>query len=234
MVFVIGGGCLFGVVFGLVMENIVFAVFEALLFLIGGLAALRLGPVIKPPSPKVAVRPPLGTSESARRRRRDERIGMLASGLPLVGLLVVLAVVVTRTEIRLALVGGALVLASLYARGLWLIGTGTEASDRRRLRAHERQVRRLDEDRRWYEENVDPLRQRRRMARAGKVMVGLFAIPTLLLLVALPGALTEDSGSSAVRTAGAVASVVLSVLVLVGGCAALIRRAQNRRAAGDL
>jgi len=170
-------GAVMGAVVGLVTEGVGLAVVEAVMFLGCGALAFRLGPIAKPPSPGIVVRPPVGQSQAVRAGRGNERIGVLAMGVPLVALLLLAAVVAPGTGPRLALAGAALAVLILYARALWLVGRGTLASDRRRLQAYDRQVRRLSEDQRWYEENVDPVAQRRRLARAGKVVAGLRSRP---------------------------------------------------------
>ena len=103
------------------------------------------------------------------------------------------------------------------------------ASDRRRLQAYDRQVRRLSEDQRWYEENVDPVAQRRRLARAGKVVAGLMVAPMLALVLILPALLTEGSTPS-VRLAGAIGSSVLLTLALIAACLWVVRARRHRPA----
>lgn len=222
IVLVLGGGA--GAIFGFLTEGVGLAIGEAGGFLVVGAVVFWVGPLAKPPPPRILPKPILGSSRAAIRKRRVERLVSVFISLPLVLAAVGLALVAPTPGARFAAGGVALALVSLYGFLLWRAGGTSEAADRRRLRLHQRQVERMTEERRWYEEHADPELTRRRMLLLVKIFVWGFVVSGLLVVVALPGAITEHSDSPGLRTAGGVGSALLAVGLLVGLVAVARRR----------
>lgn len=228
-----------GPVVAYVIDGLGFALF--FLFLVGGGTALgyKFLPLPAPPPPSYVARPSVGTSDQAVRRRKNERLAFLASALPLAVLLAVLALIADPLAVRLAAAALAALLVAWAALGCWICSGRSDFWDGRRIRRHERLLKRLAEDRRLYEEHVDPVKERANMAKLNANMakfallpLALLAIEVAGLIILAPVLLAHQSSSSAVRTIGAVVSGILLAGTLGLLVFALLRWWRRRGRAG--
>jgi hypothetical protein len=77
-------GAIAGASIGYALEGVGLAIAEALAFLFAGVVAFRYVPEVLPPPPGSVVRPPIGQSPTAVRRRRTEGFAVLVAGVPMV------------------------------------------------------------------------------------------------------------------------------------------------------
>lgn len=207
-------GALGGSVFGWLAEGAVLAIVEGTAFLASGAVVLWIGPIVKPSLPRTLPRPTLGSAPAAVRRRREERLVAIGAGLPIMLSVLGLALVAPTPGARLAAGGAALALAAFYGYMLWRLGGDSAAADRRRQRLYQRQVERMTEERRWYEEHADPARTRRRLLLCAKV-AGLLAVSNLPILLLASVLLTERRDSPDLWAAGVAGPALLAVAALL-------------------
>lgn len=219
-------GAVIGAAVGYALAGIGLAIVEFLAFALAGFLAFRFGPVLRPPPPETIPRPPVGASPDAVRRRRNERIAMLAWTLPLAVLTAVLVIAAEATAVKLAAAAVAALLLVLAGLSVWMSGS-SELWDRRRLRMYERAVENARRERALYDElEIDSARERERAMKAGRAVAVLLVAPMAGLLAIAPGLIAERSESAAVRTLGTAISVTL-LAVLVGAVVAARRRTRR-------
>ena len=227
-----------GVVVAYATDDLAFAVFWFLVIVVSSVLHFKFLPFprLAPPRPSSVPRPSVGTSPEAVRRRKNERLGLLAFALPLAVLLAVLALVADPLAVKLAAAGLSALLVAWVALGCWIYSRRSEHWDARRTRSYERRIERLTEARRVYEAEVDPVAEREKMAKLGKRMLTIHHVPMVLtaavLVILAPVLLAGQSSSPAVRTAGAIGSGALLAGTVALLVLAVLRRRRRRSGSG--
>jgi hypothetical protein len=199
---------------GYVTDGVAMAVVQGTLFLVGGLLGLRFMPDPAPPPSSSIPRPAVGSSRSAVRRRRDERIASIAVALPLTAGAVLIAFLADDATVRLvAGLTAILCVLAFGAAGLLASAPGP-FWDRARIRLYERAVARADERRASWEQRADPAAERIKERRIGAFFLLIFLWPLGFLLALGPALLGAASGSPTLAAVGAIVSVALVAVFL--------------------
>jgi hypothetical protein len=201
-------GAIAGASIGYALEGVGLAIAEALAFLFAGVVAFRYVPEVLPPPPGSVVRPPIGQSPTAVRRRRTEGFAVLVAGVPMVVASVILSIGLPAGTGRLAAIVFAAVASIWLGFALVVTSAGGERLDRWRLRRYERTVERLREQRALYEQTVDPAVERAKQERLTRLLIACAVAPALVATALLPALLASLSSSPAISAVGAIASIV--------------------------
>jgi hypothetical protein len=141
------GGTVIAAVVGYIDEGFGLAVAEFGFFALGGYLAYRFTPRVEPLSPDAVSRPPTGSSQLDRRRRRDQRLALIGILAPLLTVAVVVVIAASTSTARVAAAALGSLLIAWMAVGLYVGSGRSQAWNARAELRYKRTVNRLTQER---------------------------------------------------------------------------------------